>query len=543
VSEQRIAAARQQLETLKRDYCERTRGLLQTLAERLQQQQDLALLDELEGQLHKLAGSGGSFGFAELSRQARRLETRLRRQRTEIAESDLVPLAAELRGLLPLLDDRAGRAAVDASAPPTETPGAVLVWTASAGEDSQRLISTLEQFGHRVQHLQQRAAFAAALERGAAPALLVDLEAEGHSDAAREGLLEWLAERRAEGRLGPGFLFALSAADTLPLRLKAARIGATGFFVRPFDPVKLVDRLERLREQRLELHGKILLVDDDQLLARHHAAVLEAGGFETWICTDPMRALEDMERFQPDLVLMDLYMPGCSGPELARVIRMQDAWLATPLVFLSAETDLDLQFTAASEGADDFLTKPIADGHLLAAVRARIERARQVAQLINADSLTGLLKHGRIKEELVHELARAGRQGQSLGLVMIDIDHFKRVNDRFGHPVGDEVLRALGHLLRQRARKSDRVGRYGGEEFMLILTDCGCDNARRIAEDIRQRFSALDFTAKGEAFKVTLSAGIACFPQCGEASELLARADAALYAAKQQGRNRVELAG
>jgi diguanylate cyclase (GGDEF)-like protein len=249
-----------------------------------------------------------------------------------------------------------------------------------------------------------------------------------------------------------------------------------------------------------------------------------------------------MERFHPDLVLMDMYMPGCSGPELARVIRMQDAWLATPLVFLSAETDLDLQLTAASEGADDFLTKPIADAHRGAAVRPPTARPRQVAQLINADSLTGLLKHGRIKEELVYELARAARQNQALSLVMIDIDHFKRVNDRFGHPVGDEVLRALGHLLRQRARKSDRVGRYGGEEFMLVLTDCDLDNARRIAEDIRQRFSALGFTAKDETFKVTLSAGIASFPECGEAGELLARADAALYAAKQHGRNRVELA-
>ena len=539
----RIAAAQAQLQALRRDYRERTRTLLDTLASRLQETQDVGLLDELESQLHKLAGSGGSFGFAELSREARAFEIELRKRPPSGEPGELAPIAMRLRGLGRLLDDAGGLAPTLTESSGTSHPGSVLLWSTVEPAEDERLCNTLVQFGHEVLRLGERAALRTRLEQAAPEALLVDLEAEGSAADARRGLLDYLAELRADPAQRASRLYVLSSEDSLPLRLQAARVGASGFFVRPFDPVQVVDRLERQRDQQLAQHGRVLLIDDDRLLARHYAAVLEAGGFEVGICTDPMRTLEEMERFQPDLVLMDLYMPKCSGPELARVIRMHDAWLATPLVFLSAETDIDLQLTAASEGADDFLTKPIADAHLVAAVRARVERARQVAQLIHSDSLTGLLKHGRIKEELLTELSRAGRLRQPLSLVMLDIDRFKRVNDRFGHPVGDQVLRALGNLLRQRARKSDRIGRYGGEEFMLILPDCDPPAARQLVDDIRERFSALQFSADGETFSVTLSAGIASFPQIRDAGELLQRADQALYLAKQNGRDRVELAG
>ena len=235
-------------------------------------------------------------------------------------------------------------------------------------------------------------------------------------------------------------------------------------------------------------------------------------------------------------------MPGCTGTELARVIRMHEDWLATPIVYLSAETDVDLQLTATSEGADDFLTKPISDGHLVAAARNRCERAYQMSMLINRDSLTGLLKHARIKEELINEAGRARRSKQPLSVVMADIDRFKQVNDSHGHPAGDQVIRALGNLMRQRVRSSDRIGRYGGEEFMLVLPNCNAHSAQQLADDIRQRFKALRFAAKGQEFTVTLSAGIACASDNADATALIAMADEALYRAKQNGRDRSEIA-
>lgn len=536
-----IAAAQRQLDGLKRDYLERTRTLIGALAIRVAELQDLALLDEVESQLHKLAGSGGSFGYADLSREARGLELEVRQMRSHPDDADLNLLAERLRALQQWLGV-ASPAAPRTPAPATGGPGNVLLWLPKGSEKTERLRSTLEQFSHEVGLVDSRESLLAALEPQPAEAVLIDVDAEGDSDEARRDLIEFLAGLRFAPGFADWLLFTFSSEDSLPMRLQVARAGAQGFFAKPFDSMRVVDRLERLRQERQAMPGRVLLVDDDEMLARHHAAVLEAGGFDVRTCTDPLKALDAMEQFQPELVLMDLYMPGCSGPELARVIRMHDAWLATPLVFLSAETNFELQLTAASEGADDFLTKPIADGHLVAAVRTRVERARQVAVLIHSDSLTGLLKHGRIKEELAAQLARAKRLGAPFCTAMLDIDRFKRVNDRFGHPVGDQVLRALGNLLRQRARKSDRIGRYGGEEFLLILPECEIDDATRLVDDLRERFKALRFSAAGEEFQVTLSAGLACYPRFADADTLLAQADQALYRAKQNGRDRIEVA-
>lgn len=195
-------------------------------------------------------------------------------------------------------------------------------------------------------------------------------------------------------------------------------------------------------------------------------------------------------------------------------------------------------------GAEEFLTKPISDIHLVAAVRARAVRSRQLSDLMSKDSLTGLLKHARIKETIAIELARAQRSDKPLAVAMIDIDHFKSVNDTYGHAVGDRVLKVLAHLLKQRLRKADGIGRYGGEEFVAILPECDQDTAQRILDDIRVRFAALRFQHEAQEFAVTLSAGIACTTTLPAANgdELLIAADGALYVAKHGGRNQVRAA-
>jgi diguanylate cyclase (GGDEF)-like protein len=542
VSDERVANALRQLEALKRGYAGNTRTVLDTLAARIEGSEDFAaLLPEVESQLHKLAGSGGTFGYPELSRHARTLELSVRRQREQgeplLAASEL---AGRLRGLVThlALPATSGGPATDGAAAPL-SQGTLLLLEPNA-QEAQRLTATLLQFGHSVDTVVDAGALGEALQRQRPQAMLVDIDSLGADAAGIAATLADLGALRDQLGLHDSALLVISREDSFALRLEAARAGAQGFHVKPVDPMQVIDRLERLRQREQAPRFRVMLVDDDRLLASHHAAVLESGGFEVEVVTSPHRALERMAQFRPDLLLFDLYMPECSGPELARVVRMQDDWLATPIVFLSAETDMALQLSAASEGADDFLTKPIRDAHLIAAVRTRCERARQMATLINRDSLTGLLKHARIKEELLAEVSRAQRLGTPLSVAMLDIDHFKRVNDRYGHPVGDQVIRALSNLLRQRVRSTDRVGRYGGEEFMLVLPNCDSACARRLLEDIRERFKALLFQASGDQFAVTISAGIACFPREATAAELLARADQALYAAKRNGRDRVE---
>ncbi|MFA5083481.1 MAG: diguanylate cyclase, partial [Hydrogenophilaceae bacterium] len=236
---------------------------------------------------------------------------------------------------------------------------------------------------------------------------------------------------------------------------------------------------------------------------------------------------------------MDLYMPGCTGIEAAQVIRQNPAYLNIPIVYLSAETDLAQQMAALRVGGDDFLNKTISDDHLLDAVAIRVERFRTLSNLMGRDSLTGLHNHIALKLALESELEHAQRVHATTVFAMLDIDHFKSVNDRFGHPVGDAVIKSLARLLTQRLRKSDIVGRYGGEEFAVILRDTDPARALALLDELRTRFAEVAHSHGGQTFNASFSAGIAHAPPHRGMEALIAAADQALYRAKADGRNRV----
>ena len=254
---------------------------------------------------------------------------------------------------------------------------------------------------------------------------------------------------------------------------------------------------------------------------------------------EPTEIMDKLADFRPELVLMDIHMPGCSGAELAGMIRTYEEWVSLPVIYLSAETDLDQQLMAMGRGGDDFITKTITDTRLVASVRVRAARFRKLDSLMSRDGLTGLLKHSRIKEALDVEIARSERNSLPLSVVMLDLDHFKRINDTYGHAAGDQVIRAMAHLLRQRLRKSDIIGRYGGEEFVVILPDTSSEIAETLMLDTLQRFSELKFKDELDEFHVTFSAGIASTSDQVTPAALLLVADKALYLAKAEGRNQV----
>ncbi|MGK8439996.1 diguanylate cyclase domain-containing protein [Ectopseudomonas hydrolytica] len=287
---------------------------------------------------------------------------------------------------------------------------------------------------------------------------------------------------------------------------------------------------------------RVLIVDDDLDLASRYSLVLRGAGMLVEVLRDPAQIFEHLRDFNPEVMLLDVNMPDCTGPELAQIIRCNDDWLRIPIIYLSAETDIAKQMSALIKAGDDFVTKPISDNALVAAVFSRAQRARLLSDALSRDSLTGLLKHGDIKEQVAIELERALRSGARASVVMLDIDHFKRVNDEHGHAAGDNVIRALANLLRQRLRRVDSLGRYGGEEFLAVLPDCTPQQARMILDEIRERFAELRFIADGGEFSCSLSAGIAGTDVHSNAEQLRERADKALYAAKHGGRNQVQIA-
>ncbi|MDQ7073600.1 MAG: diguanylate cyclase [Gammaproteobacteria bacterium] len=334
-------------------------------------------------------------------------------------------------------------------------------------------------------------------------------------------------------------LVCISSKDDFNHRLQAVRAGAYAYFVKPVDLFQLSECINELTSES-DLHSyRIMVVDDDLCSVHHTATMLEMAGIETHVVTQPETILEHLNEFQPELILMDLYMPSCNGIELASIIRQQPTYSGTSIVFYSVETAIHRHIEAIHAGGDDFLIKPMDGEHLMADLVARVQRARSNRSTMMRDSLTGLLSHSVFHDQLGRELARCQRHQGTLSYVLIDLDHFKQVNDKHGHGIGDRILRTLSRLLEKRLRHNDLIGRYGGDEFALILQDVDLKAAQIIVDDVRHSFGLLAHNNDQQPLHITFSAGIATYPRQQSLASLCNSADKALHEAKRQGRNRV----
>ncbi len=331
----------------------------------------------------------------------------------------------------------------------------------------------------------------------------------------------------------------VSSREDLQSRLEAVRLGGYGFLTKPLELNDLVDVVDKLVRSTEQEPFRVLLVEDDPRMAEHFGHVLQAAGFEVDAVTDPFQLLDRMGAGDPELILLDYHLPHCNGIELAKVVRQQPHYLSMPIVFLSTEENIERHYNALSAGADDFLTKPISPRTLVISLQARLLRTRALKSLMAHDSLTGLLNHVTLKEKLSINAARAHRGSKPLCFAMIDIDFFKSVNDNYGHSVGDRVLKSMSRVLKQRLRRSDVIGRYGGEEFGIILYDTPIDAAFDVIDEIRRNFSKVTHMADGVSFNVTFSGGVAAYSDFQAPGPMMEAADRALYLAKNEGRNRI----
>jgi diguanylate cyclase (GGDEF)-like protein len=288
---------------------------------------------------------------------------------------------------------------------------------------------------------------------------------------------------------------------------------------------------------------RVLVVEDSLTASKSIQRTLQQSGIESLAVMNPSEVLSGLRSFQPDLILMDMYMPDCTGVEATRVIRQHVEFLSMPVIYLSGDGDMALQVDALRLGGDHFLTKPFNPVFLNAVVKSKIERYRTLRRSMLHDGLTGLLNHRTVKERLATAVNVAASTSGRLAVAMIDIDHFKAVNDKYGHPMGDEVIRSLARMLKQRLRKTDLVGRYGGEEFLVILPGSDADQAIEVLDRIRRDFSLIRFAYEDTWFETTFSAGVSQFFPLSHAESMIKEADEALYDAKNSGRNCVVTRG
>ncbi|MEM1023901.1 MAG: diguanylate cyclase [Myxococcota bacterium] len=335
---------------------------------------------------------------------------------------------------------------------------------------------------------------------------------------------------------------AIIERDHFELRLAAVRAGAHGVLV---EPVQLHHVLQLIHEVgrglRIE-RPKVLLVDDDLEFARDLQSLLSLEGIDVQVVGQVERVTAALREQRADVIVTDLHMPHCDGFELAAVIRQEASFLSIPIVFLSADQRSTTHRAVMRNQGDAFVAKGDNVDVMVDVIRTKASRARQLEASITRDGLTGLLRHVPFKERLDEELRRSGRQGTGLVCGMVDIDHFKTINDRFGHPVGDIVIRRLARAMARRLRSSDVLGRYGGEEFVFCMPEASLEQATQVIDGLRRAFEKEVFETGDGPFSVTFSAGLAGFPSVNDREQLLHAADEALYRAKQMGRNRVERA-
>ena len=366
-------------------------------------------------------------------------------------------------------------------------------------------------------------------------------------DAPFQSALETIGEmiKAARARLSHRLsLLTFSTSGELSVRLRAMRAGADTFLELPTQSGDVMTRIGELLDADSADPFRVLIVEDDRSQAIFAESILRKAGMSTCAVTDPLAALDQLDTFKPELILMDLYMPNCDGMELTAIIREREAFITTPIVFLSGEHDEEKHFEALNAGGDDFLSKPIRPKHLISAVTNRARRARALgrrAQTQNPrDPVTGLYERAHVLDQLNSLLTREDQTEQSGGLLYAEIDGAGQIRERVGLTIFDALLNQVGAFIASHIEGKDLATRYGDTSFAL-LSHTGDEAAlTRLASELRDRTAREVFEHEGKTLTVGLSFGICTFAAgLGDAGDMLNAAERAMADARAPGGNHI----
>jgi diguanylate cyclase (GGDEF)-like protein len=491
----------------------------------------------LKTRFHRLAGSGGSYGFPEISTISREAERWLKEAPALEPSQDYL---ARLEEAVQRLSGAFNTAAAEVGLPKEPLKISEFGWRSTVVGPPGKLRGQIE-------HALETSGFLVRVDSGQGepqelpvsdrPDLVVII-----ADPATVDSYAVASAWSGAGAVRPRAIVLVDPAEnTDQVRAIASGIDAI------FPSERITTELPKYAKTLARIGtppSRVLLVEEDPTQANAMVALLEQANIRVNHCRDGMSAREMLARETPDLILMDIRLPGLDGLSLARLVRQDPRFGLIPIVFLTAHDTVADQIEALRAGADHFLTEPVDQSLLTHLVINRAERGRRIREMVHRDGLTGLLNHATLMAELEHTIEYARRHDETFAFIMVDVDHFKRVNDRYGHLVGDQVLLHVAKIFQTTARASDLIGRYGGEEFGLILRRTDRNGAQVLSGKLRQSLAERPAVlVSGESIPVRVCMGIACYPaDGGTASSIAAQADQALYRAKAGGRDRIELA-
>jgi diguanylate cyclase (GGDEF)-like protein len=517
---------------------------------------------QLHRNVHSLIGTSGTFGFNDVSKMARTLEEQLKPLLTHKAEdykinAELYDAATHIiNSIANLISPSATETSQntestyfsDSNSEPNSDFSELdkqLSKTRNSGTVAQDiliyyldheitapelLLQNLQSYGFNSKHFRSMPQLVDAIQHKQPSLVIIDLTLPNISVENIFDLARTFVQRGIK-------VFIFSGKDDFISRLHSVRAGIHSYVTKPADIPALVGMIRNHLNLNINKPTHILIVDDQVSIAEFYKTILEQAGMKVTIEINPYEVLPAMQAQGPDLLLLDLNMPEVNGDQLAAVIRQQEQYQSIPILFISANAHPDRKTDLLEIGSDDLLSKGMPPEELVRHVKSRVERAKILTAMMYQDSLTGLLNHAQIQLAAERVFQHCHRKGSTFTIAMIDIDKFKAVNDTYGHLTGDRVIKALSQLLQQRLRVTDYIGRFGGEEFLLIMPDININDAGHLLNGLRKAFSLIDFKENGMHFNVSFSAGVAENTGMANFMEQIKIADEALYRAKQRGRN------
>ena len=333
----------------------------------------------------------------------------------------------------------------------------------------------------------------------------------------------------------------ISRREDIDTRMKASQLGIDAFFASPINAHNFISTLDVLLAFRESKQGRVLVADEDEERINAIVSRFKRENFECSAVNRATHVVDELVNFKPDLILLSLAQCKNEQGNVAKMIRSHEYYFNVPIICIVDENDNESKPNMLDLGVDDCITTDDLSTGLLTSLRQKIVRFRRANHLIIMDSLTGTLNRDAFVDRANEEISLAKRRGENICLAMIDVDHFKRINDANGHAVGDYVLRHISDYLSNRLRRSDVVGRYGGDEFLVLLPDTDLNSAYLVLDMVRQNLMNQTIKFRNSQLQVSISLGLvsASPADIQNVETLIAEADKKLYEAKMSGRNKL----